>query len=274
MPESGPGPGLSLPDEPIAYGAELAPGERRLAPYAASRVPTPRAADARVGLPDALARAARPRPRPAFDRLPASHLQDADVPVPRGRPFPDPPDALPRGRPDRAHRRPAAPPRRGPGRGPGAGARPRPSPVRPRRRACARCDHGPARRLRPQCPELSNRDAPGAQVRRVRRPEPDVGDARRLDQAQRSARARDRGERRRAAARGAPFRCPDAARPDALGIGRGAGRSPRRRHRLDDARHRRRAARRPRRLCRSRRGAAGALCRRRLDARPQPMPRG
>ena len=40
MPESGPSPRQSLQDEPIAYGAELAPGERRLAPYAASRAPS------------------------------------------------------------------------------------------------------------------------------------------------------------------------------------------------------------------------------------------
>ncbi len=83
--------------------------------------------------------------------------------------------------------------RRGPHRNPGARPRPRPSAVRPCRRAGAgRLPEG-FRRLRPQRPGAPRRRLAGAPLSRVRRAQPDLGVARGHRQAQRPA---DRSQRR------------------------------------------------------------------------------
>ena len=77
--------------------------------------------------------------------------------------------------------------RRGPGGGLRARARSRTSAVRSCRRARAR--RVPARtwRLRSQCPDAGRRHRSGTALRRIRRTQPDVGDARGAGQAQWSA---------------------------------------------------------------------------------------
>ena len=87
----------------------------------------------------------------------------------------------------------AARPGRGPDGGAGAGPRPRPSAVRPCRRARARCLPASLRRLRSQRPDPARRDRARAPLSRIRRAEPDLGNARRHRQAQRAA---DRSGRR------------------------------------------------------------------------------
>ena len=92
------------------------------------------------------------------------------------------------GRPDRPLARPRARPRRGPGRGAGARPRPRPSAVRPCRRARARrsasrafggFDHN--------AQTLAGRDRAGAALCRLRRAQSHLGDAGRAGEAQRPA---------------------------------------------------------------------------------------
>ena len=106
------------------------------------------------------------------------------------------------------------------------------------------------RRLRPQCPGAAHRHAAGAALRRLRRAEPDLGDAGGAGQAQRPA-ARRRMARRRSAMRqrGVPAAILDYRPRHDLWLWhatprRGAGRGARRRHRLQCPRHRRRPARR------------------------------
>ena len=129
----------------------------------------------------------RLRPNHPFDRVPAARPQDPGVRVPRGRSFPHPPDAHPGGDPDRPLARPRARARRGPGRGLRARPRPRPSAVRPRRRARARSLPRGVRRLRPQRADAARGDGAGAALRRLRRAQSHLGDARRPGQAQRPA---------------------------------------------------------------------------------------
>ena len=101
-------------------------------------------------------------------------------------------------------------------------------PVRPCRRARAGRGHGALRRLRPQRAELQGGDAARAQVRELRRPQPDLRDAGGPGQAQRAARRATQRRRSGAAQghrRGRPRR-PAAARPVRAGRGAGGGASP------------------------------------------------
>ena len=97
-------------------------------------------------------------------------------------------------------------PRRGPRRDAGAGARSRPSAVRPCRRARARRLPRGLRRLRPQRAGARSGDAARAPLSGVRRAQPDLGNARRHRQAQRPA------DRSRRQAGGPPRRARRAAR--------------------------------------------------------------
>ena len=128
--------------------------------------------------------------------------------------------------------------------------RPRPSAVRPCRRARARQLPRGVRRLRPQRADAARRHRAGAALCRFRRPQPDLGDARRPGQAQRPARPiapasrstryRERGLPRAIAEYSAPHDLELWSYPSAEAQ---AG-AHRRRHRLRRPRHRRRAARR------------------------------
>ena len=180
----------------------------RRAPYASDPAREPRPAAIRSPpSADAQRLPARPRPHHPFDRVPPAQAQDAGVRLPRGRSFPHPADPHDRGGPDRPLARPRARPRRGPGRGAGARPRPRPHAVRPRRRGRARRMPGGVRRLRPQRPDAARRHRAGAALCRLRRAEPDLGDAGRPGQAQRPAdRPRRRGRSARYAERGAAAR--------------------------------------------------------------------
>ena len=120
----------------------------------------------------------------AFRRL--KHKTQVFV-VPRGRPLPHAPDPFARGGADRAHDLPRAAPRRGSRRGAGAGPRSRPPAVRPCRRGGAERRHGALWRLRPQRPDAAHRDQARGALCRVRRAEPDLGDAGGRGQAQRPA---------------------------------------------------------------------------------------
>ena len=82
---------------------------------------------------------------------------------------------------------PRARPRRGPRRGGGPGARPRPHPVRPCRRGGAQRRDGALWRLLAQRPDPAHPDPARTALCRVRRAQPDLGDARRHRQAQRPA---------------------------------------------------------------------------------------
>ena len=113
----------------------------------------------------------------------------------------------------------------------------------------------PIRRLRPQRPDAAHPDQARAALRRVRRAQPHLGDARRRGQAQRPA-ART-GHRPAGAAVDRRIHRATTIWSSTPMPGRGAGRRARRRHRLQQPRHRRRAARRPVRDRRSRRAAAG-----------------
>ena len=163
--------------------------------------------------------------------------------------------------PDRPLARPRARPRRGPRRGAGARPRPRPSAVRPCRRARARSLPRRLRRLRPQRADAARRDRARAALCRLRRAQPHLGDARGPGQAQRAAdRLRD-GTPDRALSRARPaarHRATTARTQDlelwSFAERRGAGRRDRRRHRLRRPRHRRRPARRAVRARRPRRG--------------------
>ena len=132
----------------------------------------------------------------------------------------------------------AARPRRGPGRGAGAGARPRPSAVRPCRRAGAGCLPAGPWRLRPQRPDPARRHLAGAPLSRLRRAQPDLGNAGGHRQAQRPAdRPRRRGRRALSRARRARRRSPTIIATLRSGtvelrLAGGAGRGDRRRHRL------------------------------------------
>ena len=128
-------------------------------------------------------------------------------------------------------------PQRGSDRGLVPRPRPRPSAVRPWRRGCARRGARRRRRVRPQCPHPPHRDAAGNALCRVRRPQPELGGARRAGQAQRAGRRRRPGRWPKPNAGLGP-RARQLAEPG------GAGRGDRRRHRLRQSRHRRRAARR------------------------------
>ena len=164
------------------------------APYAADPAHEPRPAACRAAEPDPQRVPARLRPHHPFHRVPAAGAQDPGLRLPRGRPLPHPADPHARSRPDRPLAGARARPRRGPRRGAGARPRPRPSAVRPCRRARARrlprrasaASTTTRRRLRIVT------DA-GAALRRLRRPQSDLGNARRPGQAQRPA---DRPRRR------------------------------------------------------------------------------
>ena len=94
----------------------------------------------------------------------------------------------------------------------GGRARPRSRPhaVRPYRRGRARRLHGGVRRLRPQQPRPAHRHRTRAPLRRFRRPQSDLGDARGPRQAQRPAARRDRAP---AAALRARAACPRRSSP-------------------------------------------------------------
>ncbi len=128
---------------------------------------------------------ARPRPRPALDRLPPPHPQDPGFRLPRGRPLPHAPDAQPRGGADRAHHRRAS----------CASTRTWPRRWRWRTTSAIRRSGTPAsarstramrrlRRLRSQRPEPARRHAARAQVPRLRWAQPHLGDARGTGEAQ------------------------------------------------------------------------------------------
>ena len=137
----------------------------------------------------------RLRPHHPFDRLPPPQAQDPGVRLRRGRPLPH--AAHPHARSDAGgpRARPPAAARRRSRRGAGAGPRSRPSAVRPCRRARARRLPRRVRRLRPQRADPAHRHRAGAPLSGLRRPEPDLGNARRPGQAQRAA---DRPRRRAA----------------------------------------------------------------------------
>ena len=189
----------------------------------------------------------------AFRRLAA---QDAGLRLPRGRPLPHPADPYARGRADRARRSPARSgstrtwPRRW--RSPTISAIRRSAmPASTRSTSCLRA----YRRLRPQRPDAARRHRAGAALRRLRRPQPDLGDAGGPGQAQRPADSIGTAGRSAATRRGrAGRRSLDYGAPARPGTRRA---SPaleaqvarhRRRHRLQRPRHRRRPARRPVRL--------------------------
>ncbi len=155
----------------------------------------------RGGLGAPLAVPARPRPDHPFQRLPPAEAQDPGLRRARGRLLPHAADALDRGGAGGAHPRAGAGAERGAGRGGGAGARPRASAVRPYRRGRAAGADGALRRLRPQRAGDQDRDPARGALRRVRRAEPDLGDARGHRQAQRA------GDRRRC-----PSRSPSTTR--------------------------------------------------------------
>ena len=127
--------------------------------------------------------------------------------------------------------------RRGPRRGAGAGARSRPSAVRPCRRTRARRGGRPLRRLRSQRAGAAHRHRAGAPLRRLRRPQSDLGDAGGPGQAQRPAhRPRRPADRplRRARRAGADPRLFENSGSGAVVAAerRGADRRAVRRHRL------------------------------------------
>ena len=120
-------------------------------------------------------------------RLPPAEVQDPGLRLPRGRPLPHPADpSLEVAQIARSIAR-ALGAGRGSGRGPGAGPRPRPPALRPCRRGGAQFADAPLWRLRPQRPEPQGRHPAGAALRRLRRPEPHLGDAGGPGQAQRPA---------------------------------------------------------------------------------------
>jgi tetratricopeptide (TPR) repeat protein len=111
-------------------------GARRKLP----RTPPSRAV---ASLPQRLS--ARPRPCRPCPRLSPAGSEDAGFHPPLLRPLPQPPDAHHRGRANLAHHRRATWAEHRSGGGAGAGARSRPSSVRPLRRKSARLRHAPAR---------------------------------------------------------------------------------------------------------------------------------
>ena len=208
---------------------KLAPGSPRNRPSRAAAFIPNRIRPARAArhLP------ARPRPHHPLGRLPPPALQDPGVHRPRRRPFPGAPDPQPRSRADRPHDGARARPQRRPDRGSVPRARPRPPAVRPRRRGCADRGARRQRRVRPQCPHAAHRDPAGEALSRFRRAQ--------LELEALEGLAKHNG----------PIAEPswalaeaNAERTSSLPLAgpRGAGRSDRRRHRLRQPRHRRRAA--------------------------------
>ena len=124
-------------------------------------------------------------------RVPAAEAQDPGLRRARGGLLPHAADAFGRGGAGGADDRAGAGAERGAGRGGGAGARPRASAVRAYRRGRAEGADGAVRRVRPQRAGDQDRDAAGGALCRVRRAEPDLGDAGGDRQAQRAG---DRGE--------------------------------------------------------------------------------
>ena len=117
-------------------------------------------------------------------RVPPPGLQDAGLPQPRGRPVPHPPDALAGGGAARPLDRARAAAQRGPGRGDRAGARPRPHALRPCRPGRAERLHGATHGgFEHNLQSLRVVDALEAALPGVRRPEPQLRDARGHPQA-------------------------------------------------------------------------------------------
>ena len=158
------------------------------APYAADPAPEPRSAPSGADEPDPQRLPPRLRPHHPFDRVPAARLQDPGVRLPRGRPLPHPADPHAGSRP------------RSPARSPARSASTRTWPRRWRsattsaiRRsatpASARSTAAsPTTAASTTTPRRSRVvTAARAPLRRLRRAQPDLGDARRPGQAQRPA---------------------------------------------------------------------------------------
>jgi hypothetical protein len=119
-------------------------------------------------------------------RLSPPRIQDPGIRQPRRRPVPYAPDAQHRGGADRPHPGARDAPQRGFGRGHRAFPRSWPYPVRPCRAGCPERLHARAWRLRAQPAEPAHRRSAGGALRRLRRPQPDLRNARRHSQALRA----------------------------------------------------------------------------------------
>ena len=196
----------------------------------------PRPAPSGAGARDALAVSARPRPHHPLDRVSPAEAQDAGLRLSRGRPLPHPADPQPRSGADRPRRSAA---RSGSTRTSPRRWRSRTTSATPRSAMPARRRSTPRwrryRRLLAQRPDLAHPDPARARLCRVRRAQPDLGDARRHRQAQRPAARR----RHRAPVPPTIAEYDRAIRsPRHLPGRRGAGRRARRRHRLQQPRYR------------------------------------
>ena len=161
---------------------------RERAVYAADPAQSRGRLHAEPAEPDAQRFPPRLRPDHPFRRLPPAGAQDAGLRLSRRRPLPhaaDPHAGSRRRSPARWRARSGS--TRTSAEALALGARSRPSAVRPCRRARARrlpCGH---RRLRPQRAGAAHRHRSRAPLCGIRRPQSDLGNARRPGQAQRSA---------------------------------------------------------------------------------------